>query len=60
MQQFKHIKYTKLSPILVRNNTFPSEVVILSHVGTRHRGFLKMSWVGEGMKVMGMVLFGVE
>jgi hypothetical protein len=60
MQQFKHIKYTKLSPILVKNNTFPNGVVILSHVGTRHRGCFKMSRVEEGMKVMGMVLFRVE
>jgi hypothetical protein len=32
MQKHKHIKYTKLSPIMSKTNTFPSGVAILSHV----------------------------
>ena len=31
MQKHKHIKYAKLSPNKVENNTFPSGVAILSH-----------------------------
>ena len=31
MQKHKHIKYTKLSPIMLKTNTFPSGVAILSY-----------------------------
>ena len=39
MQKHKHIKYTKLSPIMLKTIPFPSGVAILSHVGNpaRHR-----------------------
>ena len=33
MQKLKHIKYTKLSPIMLKTIPFPSGVAILSHVG---------------------------
>ena len=36
MQKHKHIKYTKLSPIMLETNTVPSGVAILSHVEKIH------------------------
>jgi hypothetical protein len=39
MQKHKHIKYTKLSPIILKTLPVPSGVAILSHVKkfARHR-----------------------
>jgi hypothetical protein len=39
MQKHKHIKYTKLSPIMLKTLPVPSGVAILSHVkkSARHR-----------------------